>query len=158
MRVVSLMTALALTACASGPSLQQAIAIHNTTKHVVEAADAAITPVYHAAVEAADAAHPDDEVAFNVAMADMRAVQEALTTAKTIEQGMHLAVEQWAAGADDGHMTKEVAACGSKALAALGQHAAAVGSQVGNWLYAATTTLSFQLERLSDGAVCTVAP
>jgi hypothetical protein len=151
-----LMATLVLAGCASGPSLSQAIAVHNTAKHVVEAADAAVTPVYRAAAEAADVKFPDDEVAYSVAMADFNALAEALTTAKKVEQGLNLAIDQWQAGADDGHMTKEVAACGGEAMRMLGQHAATLGSQVGNWIYAAVTTLSFQLTQLADGKACSV--
>lgn len=150
MRVVTLMTALALTACASGPSLNDAAKLHNVVKHIVQSADDAIAPAYAKAAEAADAAHPDDEVAFQAAMADMNAAKEALVVAKRIEQGLHLAVDQWQAGVDDGRMTREVAACGSEALKGLGQRVASFGP----WLYAATTTLSIQLAQYADGAPC----
>lgn len=153
---VLLMATLLLAGCASGPSLSQAIAVHNTAKHVIEAADAAVTPVYHAAAESADAKYPDDEVAYGVAMADYNAISEALINAKKVEQGLNLAIDQWQAGADDGHMTKEVAACAGDAMLALGQHAATLGSQVGNWVYASVTALSFQLTQLADGTACTV--
>jgi len=151
-----LMATLLLAGCASGPSLSQAIAIHNTAKHVVEAADDAVTPMYRAAVEAADAKYPDDEVAYAVEMAAYNAIAEALISAKKVEQGLNLAIDQWQSGADDGRMAKEVAACGADAMRALGQHAATLSSKVGGWVYASVTALSFQLTQLADGAACTV--
>jgi hypothetical protein len=150
MRVMLLMTALALTACATGPSLNDATKLHNTLRHVISAADDTFAPAYTAAAEEADRAHPDDEVAFQAAMAEFNAAKEALIVAKRIEQGMHLAVDQWQAGTDDGRMTREVAACGSEALKDLGQRVAGIGP----WLYAASTALSFQLAQYADGTDC----
>jgi hypothetical protein len=150
MRVMLMATALALTACATGPSIEDAAKLHNTLKHIIQSADDAVVPAYRAAAEEADRAHPDDEVAFQAAMAEFDAAKEALVVAKRIEQGMHLAVDQWAAGADDGRMTKEVAACGAESLKDLGQRLVGVGP----WLYAAATALSLQLAQYANGTDC----
>lgn len=147
---VMLMAVCLVSACASGPTLEQAITLHNVTRHIVQSADDAIAPAYAAAAEEADRAHPDDEVAYQAAMADFNAAKEALIIAKRIEQGMHLAVDQWQAGADDGRMAREVAACGSESLKDLGQRVAGFSP----WLYGAATTLSFQLAQYADGAPC----
>ncbi len=145
------------TACASAPPLSQAIVTHNTVKHVVQAADQVLAPLYRQAAEEADHRFPDDEVAFAQEMSVWDEMLVALTEAKRLEQAMHLAVDQWQAGADDGHMTRETAACAGDVLRVLGQHAVSIDSQVGNWVYATALTLSFQLTQLADGTACTVA-
>jgi len=143
------------TACASGPSLQQAVSIHNSTKHIVAAADAAYTPIYAAAYQAADLAHPDDDAALHEALKPYDAVVEALSQAKMLEQALYLAVDQWQQGLDDGGMTREAAACSGEALETLAAHAVEI-PRVGAYIYAGLGTLAFQLTRLADGTACPV--
>jgi hypothetical protein len=151
-------TLVALTACASSPSLPtlaQAITLHNTTRHIVMAADEAYTPIYGAAYDEASRVHPDDDAALHEALRPYDAMVEALSQAKLLEQSLYLAVDQWQQGLDDGTMTREAAACSGSGLEALAAHAAEIPS-VGPYIYAAVQTLAFQLTRLADGAACPV--
>lgn len=145
------------TACASGPSLQQAVTLHNTVRHIVLAADDAYTPIYDAAYQVAALAHPDDDLALHVALKPYDAVVDSLTAAKLLEQSLHLAVDQWTQGLDDGTMTREAAACSSVALAALAAHSAEIPT-VGQYIYGACQALSFQLQQFASGTACQVKP
>jgi len=156
MRFVMLAILLGGTACASGPSLSQAIMVHNSTKHIVLAADQVLAPMYRQAAEEADHRFPDDEESYKQEMSTWDAMLEALRDAKLLEQEMHLAVDQWQVGADDGRMTRETAACAGNTLKALGNYAVSLDNQVGNWVYASALTLSFQLTQLADGTACPV--
>jgi hypothetical protein len=155
MKRILIMALFMASGCASGPQLQQAIVLHNVTKHVVQAADEAFTPVYARAEAVADAKFPSDTVAYNKEMAELNDTLNALVAAKLIEQALHLAIEQWQSALDDGGMTREVAECADQELMVLGQKLAAVPG--GTYLYAATTVLAGQLALLASGASCTVS-
>jgi hypothetical protein len=157
MKMLVLATLLGSAACASGPSLETAISVHNTARHIVLAADAAYAPIYAEAYRGADIAHADDEQAFKALMAPFDAVYEALQKAKLLEQALHLAVDQWQQGLDDGTMTREAAACAGDGLTALASHAAEIPG-VGAYIYAGAQTLAFQLEQLARGVECGVKP
>lgn len=155
-RLLMLTLLVASGACASGPSLESAISLHNTTRRIVLVADEALAPLYDAEQHAADAAHPDDEVAFKAAMAPMDEALKYLQAAKGLEQALHLAVEQWQQGQDDGGMTREVAACSAGVLQRLATAAAQLDSAVGPTLFAVVQTASFRLQQFADGAECPV--
>lgn len=143
---------LATSACASGPSLQSAIGIHNQTKHVLEAADVVWAPVYADATRRADAAHQDDDKAYREAMEPYTVVNAFINAARQIEQAMYLAIEQWQAGTDDGGMLHEVAACGVDDLR--GMSTALESVPAGAPLAAVSDMLAAQVSLLANGAVC----
>lgn len=151
-RVVLMTMLLASAACASGPSLQSAVSLHNTTKRIVEAADHFAAPIYTAAAEEADRVSAGDDAAYKKAMAPYDLTMKALQEAKRAEQILQLAVAQWQQGADDGTMTHEVAACVSADIAALAPLLADLPA--GEWLYGAAGVLAAQLAGLADGAKC----
>lgn len=154
-RVMLMLLATAATACASGPSLQSAVDLHNTYKHIVETADSFVAPLYDNAERVAGATFRDDEPAYMRAMQPYAAALNAMQVARQGEQLMQLAVSQWQAGADDGGMTKEVAACVAMALEDLAPKLAALpGGEL--WL-GATGVLAMQIAKLAQGAACTPA-
>lgn len=155
MRSAAACMVLMLTACASsGSSLATAIAVHNSTKRIVETADRIVKPIYQAKVDAADAQYPYDDVAFAREMAPLNEVKSLLERAKQVEQSMHLGISQWQAGADDGVMVKESAACGSAVLGELGK--VVVSFPGSEFFYMAAAALQDQLTLLAESVPCPV--
>lgn len=149
-------TLFAASACATGPSLQQAVGVHNVFRQVVLDVDAAYAPIYADAQRAADAEFPDDQALYGKAMQPYDTALNALTGAKQAERGMHLSLEQWAVAADGGKVIGSTYACAADAVDKL---SLALGSLHKNaLLYAATAAVTMQLRSLADGAACPVQP
>lgn len=150
--VMVMLLAAASTACASGPSLQQATSLHNTYKHLVQDADGFVAPLFDNAERVIASTYRNDDAAYARAMEPFNQALNALGVAKRGEQLLQLAISQWQAGLDDGGMVKEVAACGAQSVGALAPQLASLpGGAV--W-YGAVGFLADQLERLADGRPC----
>jgi len=156
-RVLLAFALLAVSACASGPSLQSAIGLHNQSMHVLDAVDVHWAPVYTAAMVRASAKFPDDDVAYRGALTEFDAVNEFINHARQFTQLLHLAVEQWQALNDGGDMLAEIAPCGVEALNRLGDAFVAIPT-AGAGLYAMSKMLALQVERYSDGGECHQQP
>jgi len=144
-------------ACATAPSLDTAIILSNTAKHVIEAADQVITPVYvAAAVEARQKAGAD-----NAAYAEaMTPYDVAARTLKEVQQDARiywLAVSQWqAAEANGGDMVSAMAACLALSVQHLGEAVVSI-QHGGPRLYGALSAVAGDLRLMSGGGACTAA-
>lgn len=152
MRAVLL--ALVLSACATGPSIDQAVSVHNVFRQVVLDGDAAYAPIYASAQHAADVEFPGDSASYGKAMQVYDGVLAALVDAKVAERLMRAAIEQWLAAADKSGVLESTYACAADAVDKL---ALALGQlPKGSPFYAAAFAVSAQLRALGGSAACPV--
>lgn len=161
-RVTMMAFALFASACASGPAgaalqLRDAVALHNESKHVLEAVDRLWTPVYMAAKVNAAQAFPDDDKAYGIATERYDHVDTLINAARSCEQIMHLAVSRWRDGLDDGGMLREVADCEAEAFDGLAAALIEITGPVPAQLYAETKVIAMQLAGIAAGAQCSTS-
>jgi hypothetical protein len=144
---------LAVSACASGPSLQSAISLHNQYKHALEGVDTQWTPVRLNAAARASELAGDNDKAYQDANAPFDHINELINHARQFEQIMQLAISQWQIHADDGGMLREVAPCGVEAMNELGDALLAIPT-VGPALYPLSKVLARELSELAPGGEC----
>lgn len=152
-RVLLSVALLAVSACASAPSLQSATALHNQTKHALESVDYVWSPIYLTAATRASEVTEGDDKAYQEATAPYDHINELINHARQFEQVFQLAVSQWKLHADDGGMLREVAPCGVEAMNALGDALLAIPG-AGSPLYALTKVLARELAGLAPGGEC----
>ena len=139
MRTIMLLLALTTTACTS--ALEDATTATLLTRQSLEVVDALWTPLYTATMAQADAEHPDDEVAFAAATAKADRVHKSIEAARSAQQLLHLAVDQWRAG-DDGATWADVAPCALDDLAAMAEAVSEVNPPAGARVAAAVGTIA----------------
>ncbi len=140
MRTMILLFALTnATACTS--ALEDATTATILTRQSLELVDAVWTPLYTSTMAQADADHPDDEAAFAEATAKADRVHKSIEAARSAQQLLRLAVDQWRAG-DEGATWADVAPCALDDLAAMAEAISGVNPPAGARVAAAVGTIA----------------
>lgn len=155
-RMIALLVTLIVThtGCASvgGFTPANAWTVHNTTKHVLEAADTVLEPAFRMQTEKALAVRPFTEAAYRESMEPVETTLAVISTARDVTVAMHLAIDQWEHGIAGEGPTREVFACAGDALKLVADHV--VQWPAGQALFAAAMVARGELERMADGAAC----
>lgn len=118
-QLITFAFALLVAGCASDAGLRIGVAATNTLGRVLQAVDVDLAAVQARDRAAARTAHPDDSIAYGVALADDNARADALATAWHAHGLLHLAVMVWQDNGDPA-LWPAAAACALDALTALG--------------------------------------
>lgn len=152
--VLAFVLAAAAVSCASGPTIDQVVSVHNVFRQVVLDGDAAYALIYASAQHAADVEFPNDQAAYGKAMQVYDGVLSAMVDAKVAERLMHTAIEQWQAAADKRGVLDVTYACSADAVDRL---ALALGQlPKGSPFYAAAFAVGAQLRALGGSSACPV--